>query len=259
MDQAATSTPILNRVVPRPPWDEPRTRRLPGISPLDMEDWIWVLDSYPGQMAERERLLYSVPDLVHALPADAMPAALELYDFVVAQLLERTDFRKEDEYMRCPDGRRVHLDRSAPLLTLARLVQEDLCLLLKPSGGKEHLLAAAVLCFPASWTLAEKLGRPMTAIHGPVAAYDDALSRRVQRLLDGVQPNRPLWRANMLWYHEPALFQPRSERDSQRVDAESATFLRSERQCLFRLPESNAVVFSIHTIVMERGAVAKHR
>lgn len=261
MTQADQLSPILNRVVPHPPWEDPRTLRLPGISPLDMADWLWVLDSYAGQMAERERLLAEAPALVHALPAAAMPAARELYDLVLGQLAARGDFRRDGEIMQCPDGRRVRLDRAAPLLTLGRLVQEDLCLLEKPPGGEEHLLSAAVLCFPASWTLAEKLGRPMVAIHRPVREYDAELARRVQRLLDGVRPERPLWRANRHHYRDFALFHPMREGEVRAETDGQAPYLRSERQCLLRLPQTGAVVFSIHTMLLRRalppGAVAE--
>ena len=66
------------------------------------------------------------------------------------------------------------LNPAQPLLTLGRLVQEDLCLM-EPQGD-EYDLTGAILCFPASWTLAQKIGRPMTGIHHPVEIYDDDLA-----------------------------------------------------------------------------------
>jgi hypothetical protein len=144
------------------------------------------------------------------------------------------------------------LDREAPLLTLGRLVQEDICLMVKPEGTAEHVLAGAVLCFPSNWTLAEKLGKPMLAIHAPVRSYDADLARRVQRLLDGVQVARPLRRANALWSNDPALFQPRLEADGHDEAAGDGRYFRSERQCLMRLPGTGAVVFSIHTMMLRR-------
>ena len=255
MRQTIIAKPILNRDVPSRPWLLPQARRLPGIAPIEMEDWLWQLDSYAGQMAERERLLGSFPGLVHGCLPEAEAAAQELFDLVLLQLNGREGFGREGGGMRCPDGRLVALDRSKPLMTLGRLVQEDLCLLVRPNGGAEHLLSGAVLCFPASWTLAEKLGRPMLAIHTPVAAYDETLARRVQRLLDGVQPGRPLARSNALFYDEPALFAPRLEADKRPIAGPDAAFFRSERQCLLRLPESGAVVFSIHTILLTRDAL----
>ena len=76
------------------------------------------------------------------------------------------------------------------------------------------------------------------------------LARRVQRLFDALHPDRPLWRANALFYHDPALYQPRREDDPRPAPPGRADYLRSERQSLLRLPETRAVVFSIHTWVV---------
>ena len=222
-----------------------------------MQNWIWVLDSYAGQMAERERLIDACPDRVHALFPEATEAAAELLALVLRHLPPEVGFRQDADgrAITCPDGRRVRLDRSAPLLTLGRIVQEDLCLLQKPQGGAEHLLAGAILCFPASWTLSEKLGHPMTAIHRPVRDYDPDLARRVERMLDGVRPGRPLTRSNAFLYEAPDLFQPRRESDPRPAGDAGSPFFRSERQCLVRLPETGAVAFSIHTILMPSAAL----
>ncbi|WP_108257595.1 heme-dependent oxidative N-demethylase subunit alpha family protein [Mangrovicoccus ximenensis] len=141
-------------------------------------------------MAERERLIREVPELVTGMVPGADAAAAELLDTVLAELAGHPDFRVGAAEVACPDGRMVAIDRAEPMATAGRLVQEDLCLMQRPEGAEEHLLAAAVLCFPANWTLAEKLGRPMLRIHAPVAQYGDGVAKRVQRLLDGVQPRR---------------------------------------------------------------------
>ena len=52
----------------------------------------------------------------------------------------------------------------------------------KPDGAAEHILTGAVLCFPSSWTLSEKLGKPLLRIHMPVASYDSQMGARVQRM-----------------------------------------------------------------------------
>ena len=110
------------------------------------------------------------------------------------------------------------------------------------------------MTFPASWRLAEKIGQPLTAIHDPVSEYTPDIARRVQRLFDGVQVGRPLWRYNQLWYHDPALFQPRSSMEPRSKPDSAARYFRTERQCVVRLPKTRAVVFSIHTWVLERAS-----
>ncbi len=127
-------------------------------------------------------------------------------------------------------------------------MQEDLVILQK--SADEHGLTAAVLCFPASWSLDEKFGRTLTGIHVPVASYDDDIGPRVQRLFDFIKPEMPMWRANYLVYSDPDLFQPRRENARRVVSPEGRHWVRVERQCLLRLPVSQAVVFSIHTYVV---------
>lgn len=249
-------TEILQRSVP---YDVFAPRALPGILPLDINDWLIVDDAYPGQMAERARLLQQQREAVTQMDAQALGAAQELLELVLTQMasghpggfvIDRAAGR-----VTRPDGGETVLDFDRPLVTLGHLVQEDFCILQKQ--GDEHVLTGAVLCFPASWQLTEKYMQPLTVIHVPVGSYTDDIARRVQRLFDGVRPGRPLWRFNALWYADPKLHQPRSAhtRRDERF-AETAAFLRSEKQSILRLPKTDAVVFSIHTFVVARQDIA---
>jgi len=243
---------ILQQAIPH---DAHAPRPLPGIAPLDPATWLVVDEVFEAQMAERARLLKERRDEVLAVTPEGRAAADELLAFVLDWLGRHGEGYSigEDEVIR-PDAVRVALNRHDPMGTLGHLVQEDLCLMEK--RGDEHVLSAAVLCFPASWRLGDKIGRPLTAIHVPVPEYDDGLARRVQRLFDGVQVGRPLWRFNALRYVDPDLFQPRPRVAPVHVDAleegggDAAPYLRSERQCVLRLPETRACVFSIHSYVI---------
>jgi len=251
----APPAPILHDRLPVAAWMDPRTHRLPGIQPLPRADWLLVDEAFAAQMAERDRLIAERPGEVHALLPGALPAARELLETVLADLAARPDFTIRPDSARRPDGVEVALDRAAPLLTLGRLVQADFCLMERPQGAAEHVLTGAILCFPSSWTLAQKLGRPLLAIHAPVARYDHDVARRVQRLFDAIRPEAPLWRANTLPYHDPTLFQPRHEYEVKSKGDGMAPYLRAERQALLRLPRSQAVVFSIHTWQVRREAL----
>ena len=241
---------ILQTTLPFAPWMDPRTNRLPGVLPLEGDDWLRVDEAFAAQMAERDRLIREAPDLVHALLPQGVPAAQELYKRVLARLATETGYAVGADAVQRPDGVSIPLDPAQPLLTLGRLVQEDLCLM--DSVGGEHVLTGAILCFPASWTLAQKIGRPLSDIHIPVPSYDEGIARRVQRMFDAIRPEQPLWRANALLYDDPTLFQPRRE-GVPRPRSVEKTYLRSERQCLLRLPETRAVVFTIHTFVLRRS------
>lgn len=241
-------TEILQAALPE---DMASLRALPGIQPVQ-GPWLRIDDAYAGQMARRVHLMASQPADVLYCPDASRPAAQELLAHV-CDLLPGLGFDVTEREVMCPDGRRVSLDMDAPLETLGRLVQCDFCLLDK--DGPEHVLKAAVLCFPASWSLAEKAGRPLVGIHEPVDEYDSDIAARVQRLFDGVQVGRPLWRFNRLIYADPELFQPRSRIPpilEEEQSGQGPAYLRAERQSIFRLPDTRWVVFAIHTYVVRR-------
>lgn len=237
---------MVQRSLPVAPWADPALRRMPGMRPVE-GSWIVVDDAYAAQSAERRRLLAERPDVVMAVTPGAEDAVAEVLEVALAAL--PSGFRREGGAVVTPDGRRVAVE--APLPTLNAVLQEDL-LVLRPEGG-EHVLVAGLLCFPASWTLAEKIGRPLTRIHQPVEGYG-AVAQRVQRLFDRTRPGRPTWRMNALGYHDAALHQPRTEaapKDASRA----ARFLRCERQTVVALPRTGAVLFAVHTWVVRPEAL----
>lgn len=247
--------PVLHSALPSAPWMVPAQRRLPGVQPLDMADWLVVDEAHAGQMALRDRLIAERREAVFAQEPGAEEAAQEVLETVLAHL--PAGYRRDGSRVTRPDGVTVDVDEDTPLAAAGRLVQEDLCVLEKAGGATEHVLTAAVLCFPASWTLSEKVGRPLTAIHIPVESYSDDIGHRVQRMFDMIRPGRPLWRQNALLYATPDLFQPRPEAEP-RVEPETRPdYLRSERQCLLRLPRTGAVLFSIHTYVLPFAALTQ--
>ena len=242
--------PILQRRLIDPPWSRPKGLNLPGISPVGADDWLRMDDAYGAQMALRDRLISERGGSVHDLRPAALAPAQELLEDTLDLISAWPGFKRAPRWCRRPDGVRVPLDRNAPLLTLGRLVQEDLCILQEQSG--EHVLTGAILCFPASWTLAEKIDRPLIGIHTPVPEYDGDVSARVQRLFHAIRPGQPLMRGNCLLYADPSLYQPRSENARRIKPGIRAEYLRTERQCLLRLSRTGAVVFTIHTTVMAR-------
>jgi dimethylamine monooxygenase subunit A len=246
-------TVVLQSHLPFAPWMDPRTSRLPGVLPLDGDHWLRVDDAYGGQMALRDDLIAGSPARVHDLRPEGLPAAAELYNVILRHLATQPGYRIGATQAARPDGVTVPLDVASPLLTLGRLVQEDLCIL-QPQGD-EHVLTGAILCFPASWTLAQKIGRPLSGIHDPVITYDDRIRTSVQRMFNAIRVDQPLWRGNSLLYDDATLHQPRLE-GARRPRPVAKTYVRSERQCLLRLPETRAVVFTIHTYVVLRSTLS---
>ena len=235
------------------PYDVSHHRALPGVSPLAPEAWLIVDEAYSAQIQLRETLLTHQRDKVLRLAPEAFAAAQELLEMALGFATAHLGFERCKDRVICPDGRMVLVDDQDPLATLGRALQNDFCLL--QPRGTEHILTGAVLCFHASWTLAEKFMRPLSRIHVPVPSYDANITKRVQRLFNGIQVGRPLWRCNYLHYDAPDLFHPRIEADPRSGVSEGAgPYIRSERQTLCRLPETGAVVFGIHTFVLRNQA-----
>ena len=166
------------------PYDVSHHRALPGVSPLAPEAWLIVDEAYSAQIQLRETLLTHQRDKVLRLAPEAFAAAQELLEMALGFATAHLGFERCKDRVICPDGRMVLVDDQDPLATLGRALQNDFCLL--QPRGTEHILTGAVLCFPASWTLAEKFMRPLSRIHVPVPSYDANITKRVQRLFNGI-------------------------------------------------------------------------
>ncbi|MEM6972376.1 MAG: DUF3445 domain-containing protein [Pseudomonadota bacterium] len=231
------------------PFLDSRTARAPGLSPLDPSNWILTGPDYAAQMRLRRRLVDARPEIVLGQTDDASEGLSELLDLLVAHLRDLPGFRADGADLIRPDGVRVAVQAEAPLVTIAQLVAEDFCLMQRRETGGEYCLMAAALCFPSRWSLGEKLGRPMTAIHEPVPDYDAVLARRVARVFDMLAPERPVFRVNWLMHDDPALHQTahRAQGASTAHGPAAGLYLRTEHQTLRRLPRSGAIAFGIRT------------
>ena len=222
---------------------------LPGTRPISPDEWIICDDAFSQQMALRDKLIETKKDKVLAISDEAQEAAVELLKMTLDFCVSKLGYKKNVNEIIRPDKVSVEIDLNEPMTFLGRLVQNDFCILQKKDN--EHVLTAAALCFPASWSLEEKFLKPLIDIHIPVKAYDGNIAKRVQRLFDGLQINRPVWRFNALYYEDPNLFQPRSVKQPRRKPAPNKVkYFRSERQTIIKLPESGAIIFGIHTFVV---------
>ena len=171
---------------------------LPGTRPISPDEWIICDDAFSQQMALRDKLIETKKDKVLAISDEAQEAAVELLKMTLDFCISKLGYKKNVNKIIRPDKVSIEIDLNEPMAFLGRLVQNDFCILQKKNN--EHVLTAAALCFPASWSLEEKFLKPLIDIHVPVKAYDDNIAKRVQRLFDGLQINRPVWRFNALYY-----------------------------------------------------------
>tara|TARA_B100001250_G_scaffold133964_1_gene114537 strand:- start:657 stop:1454 length:798 start_codon:yes stop_codon:yes gene_type:complete len=144
------------------------------------------------------------------------------------------------------EGRLVVEGEMHPLDRAGLSVQEDLCLLHRTE--ETWVLKAASLCFPSRWKLREKIGKGITAVHGPVEGYPEFLERKVTSFLDRLGPD-PTWRRNWFIHPDDTLYQPNRPDGGDPVIASSdigeKLFVRSERQTLRTLDIPDWILFTI--------------
>jgi dimethylamine monooxygenase subunit A len=239
------------------PW-----RMAMGLNALDPADWLWFDEHLDAELAEKRRLLAERPDEVYAAPTGTEPAAAETLELLLEHLPRHHPQlfgALEDGLLVRRTGQRVTRDAAEPLLDAGLLVQEDLCLM-APGPGGSYTLAGASLCFPMRWRLAEKLGRPLGEIHGPVPGFNERLGSPADRFFAALEPARPVWRANWSLTDDPALHQPEGRTRQVELDPDTAgrrLFVRIERQTLRRLPRSRHVLFTIRTLVRPLDELAR--
>lgn len=142
----------------------------------------------------------------------------------------------------------------------ARSGWEDLCLLEAGPDGVPVLTAAA-LAFPTDWHLADKIGRPLLAIHAPIHGYADQLSAGVDHFIDGLKPGTIFGRTNWFVVASADLRYLPTDDPATRFahvtasNAGETLFVRCERQTLRRLPETGAILFTIGIYVEPLGAL----
>jgi hypothetical protein len=229
-----------------------------GLTACKAADWIELDDRYDAEMAERRALLAGRHTDVFA----ALPLSDDARHEVLEHLVVHLPARYPDWFLRDGNLMRNRLTGEDwnlanpgcdPLELAGRLVQEDLCVI--QPGPDGPILTAALLCFPSRWRLAEKIGRPLAAIHTPVPLYADRLARPVDRFMDHVKTGHIAARLNWSMMDDPALFQTggkHRENVNTAITDENAgetLFLRVERQTLRRLPRSQAVLFTIRVHV----------
>lgn len=201
-----------------------------GLEPLPLADWLKPQAGDEALRALRKDLARTKADLVLALRSDARAAVAELADLLYARGF--SGIKRGDDI--------------ATLASLAESVAEDVCIL--TPHGDSHLFTAGVLCFPNRWRLPEKIGKTLIETHAPVPDYASAVGATVDRFLARLRPMRPYTRTNWGLASVPELHLPEPVAPvNPATDLEF--YLRIETQGFLKLPQTQAVIFSIRTAV----------
>lgn len=205
-----------------------------GLRPLDLDDWLEVDARRDDELELKRQLLDSSYDVVVATNPEGEDGSRELHREITSFLARRH-----------PEASFDVRDGDHPVVAAARMVQEDLCVLVRSDVWR---LQAACVCFPSRWNLASKLGTTLDDIHRPVPIYDEELSRPTNAFFERLKSDRSFWRLNWTLIDSPVLHQPTSARRSPHGDM-ADWYFRVERQTLRRLPESDVIIFTIRNYV----------
>jgi dimethylamine monooxygenase subunit A len=206
-------------------------------------------------VAERRRWLGDEPETYSALWPECIPLLDECIEF--AKDWQTISVTNHDRLtaLKTPRERCVELGA----------MWEPDFLLLKADATGSHVLLGGCVCFPSSWRLADKVGRPIEFIHGVVPGLNPQIGRSIQSFLSKLTPKTAWLRHNWGLSRSSELNQHPSRALAQ-LD-ESVTpqdvWLRVEDQALVRLPKSGGILFGIrvtmHSLVevQEDPVVAK--
>lgn len=244
-----------------------------GLKPLDRARWLEIDRHFGDYLDEKRRLLDTRRELVFAEEDDTRDAQEEVLALVVSELSNGfpalyPDTRAWETALAAMEAA-GSLSHEPPLLRASLMVQEDLVLMRRGEDGWR--LAAASLCFPSSWSLAEKFGRPLQAIHRPVPGFgpDSRNAQLIERIFDRLQVDQPVERLNWSLQTDAERYKPLSHDDRAHratarparfdvVDPVAAAFIRVERQTLRKLPASGDILFTIRIFVDPMATLAAH-
>jgi hypothetical protein len=232
-----------------------------GLKPLDLSDWIDADERLVADLAEKERLAATRWDEVFVGEAGTEASQAEVLALLAEHLPQRFPelYRRNGDTMRVA-GRAVALDGLPALWTAARLVQEDLVIMRCGEAGWR--LAAASLCFPSSWRLADKFRRPIHEMHAPVPGFGGGTrnAELIARMFDNMRHETPMIRWNWSVYGDAELFHPHNSPPRRFGDSARAehVFLRVERQTLRLLPQRRDILFTIRIIVDPLEELERH-
>jgi hypothetical protein len=230
-----------------------------GLKAFDPGNWIVPDAHLADQVREKVQLFAGKHEAVFRAEPDTVDAQAEVLQMLLDYLpAHYPDLWRLDgnEVTIVPAGLTYQVDEFAgqPLELACRLIQDDLVIMRKGEGG--YRIAAAAVCFPSTWVLADKFGKAIADVHGPVPGFERGTRQAtvVDRIFDNLKVGAPVERCNWSVYEVADLHHPKTHSTHVRWEGRKErllldSFLRAERQTLTRLPRSGDVVFTIQIIV----------
>ncbi|KAI1100216.1 mannosyl transferase [Jackrogersella minutella] len=274
---------------PYPDWSVEHTKPLPyrpfrygpkynvtmGLRSLKHADWIELDNHYPRYHADKAQRIKERGHKCCRTAPEAYPAAIELLE----ELVDYLPARYPSMYKRTAvgidnlwSGESFDITKQPlpedPMQICARLVQDDLAIMIERPDSQYYLLAGAVL-LAGFWRLEDKYGMVMSEIHtsGDVPQFKEKLEKGMMNFFRRLKPEELVARNNYFMQVDDSLGWSWSigSEDSPHVSWNTAEknraiehhYFRSERQSLRRLPKSGGIVFTIRTYFLPITEIVK--
>lgn len=257
-----------------------------GILTIKANDWLLLENTYLQRLNEKKMLISNThpgypkdkdtrKSTLFSSP-EAEPAIREFYDVVLKYVCDRypMHFVYDGEKSRVFNSITSESvpakagDQSCEELMeiLTRTIEEDFIIMIpdetkknEPNGDEYHF-KGGVFAFAAGFDPIDKINKPLSAIHEPIPAYDSKLKLSMNRFFNRLESGKFVSRSNFSIQAHDRLFVIDDNKGYHLTEEElkqaipydelnfdSQVHYRSERQVLFRLPVSRAVVFTIRT------------
>ncbi len=245
-------------------------QHMPGPKKSATEFPIDIDEHYVAEMEDRALVLKEDP-----LRCQSMPHMLTAEWDLVELLMESMSKHYPEHFTLTKDGDRWHwvnrplgIDQVftfgdmatlpyPPMEYITRQCQGDFCLL--DQRADNLWMDAGIVTTQADWSLDFDIGMNFMEWHGPVPlAHNIGVFDRALKFLLNLQQGRPVRRLNWTMTINPRLDTSPENYHKWGVDRTTVTpenvgdkvHLRVELQALWRLPRSNAIVFSIRAYLI---------
>ena len=235
-----------------------------GLLKVPNSEWFEIFDLKERalQLEAKRNFLSSIHKDIFMADASALTASIDVLNLMLINLTTYQPdlyFLKNNIIKLKPhkdfEGEEFSTDLTIngmhPLDLAARLVQEDLLIMLPPNKKqKGWWLAAGSLTFPSRWNLKDKFRKTMDTIHAPVPFYKDELKTPTNNFFDQMSCGDIFARRNWSLHDTPSLRQDGTKPFFEKTGINSKNagerlWLRVERQTLRKLKKTGAVLFTI--------------
>ncbi|KAL4065361.1 hypothetical protein V8B97DRAFT_1868820 [Scleroderma yunnanense] len=239
-----------------------------ALKKLEADWWLELESTYRARITQRRKLFADHGKLIIDELPGSEAASRECMQMVIQYLCQR--YPNQFQYDNWTGiftnrilGSKTNITTVHPLMFLLDNVPEDFTITQQDKETGLYHLTASVTCSAVGWNLGDKIGKPLSQIHGPVPDYKEKMEFSMNRYFSKMPCDKPIQRGSWdLVVGEPLFLQTNSPFwiDHTRQDPNlqlSDIYLRVDWQTLRRMPQSRAILFNFKAIFTPLAALRR--